>query len=52
MLKNSPQMKIWNAISPKKKDIVNWENFIEISKNRMIREVGEQMTENLMGVIL
>jgi len=43
---------IWNAISPKKKDITNWDNFVEISKNRMIKEVGEEMTENLMGVIL
>jgi hypothetical protein len=43
---------IWNALSPKKRGIKNWENFIELSKNRMIELVGEEETKNLMGVIL
>lgn len=43
---------IWNALSPKKKGIGNWKNFIVMSKNRMIELVGEKETENLMKVIL
>lgn len=43
---------IWNALSPKKRGIKNWKNFIEISKNRMIELIGEDETKNLMGVIL
>jgi hypothetical protein len=41
-----------NALSPRKKDIKGWGNFVEMCKKRLIFLEGKESSEDLMIVIL
>jgi len=43
---------IWNALSPIKEDIQNWDHFVSISKQRLIDMGYEKEIDELLSVIL
>lgn len=43
---------IFNAISPKKDKIKNWKIFVELATQKLILTEGEEVTNDLLKVIL